>query len=114
MRKALITILFLAAAASAQDRPRPFDKSDAALIAASVMDLWGSHGLREANPLARGADGRLSLSKGIALKVGAFAAFKLAEWRIPSERRAIRAGKWVATGAFAAMAVRGFCIKRDR
>jgi hypothetical protein len=110
------TLLLLATAqmSPAQDGPRAFDKSDAALIAASVADVWASRGLLEGNPLARGADGRLSVWKGAALKGGAFAAFKLAEWRIPSERKAIRIGKWTATGAFTAMAVRGFFIKRNR
>ena len=114
MRKALFTILFLAATSAAQDRPRLLDKTDAALIAASAADVWASRGLREANPLARGDDGRLSLSKGIALKAGLFAGFKVAEFAFPTERRSIRNAKRIAAIAFTAMAIRGFCIKRPR
>jgi hypothetical protein len=112
MRKAIFLLLFLSAPCFAQDKPRPFDKTDAIYWGGAVLDIVSSHGKREGNPLARDKHGNLSLSKGIALKAGAWGVFKLMEYKIPSERKAIRIAKIGAGILFASMVVRNFRIEK--
>lgn len=81
-----------------------------ALVAGSTLDLCSSRGRMEMNPALRGADGRFSMGRGVAIKGGAVAVTALVQWRMakhhPSAVKGFAVGNAAMAGMFAATAAR--------
>jgi hypothetical protein len=61
------------------------------LIAASVLDVHSSAGLREVNPLYRNPQGQFSMYRAVPIKAGAVAGLLIAERKMPRHKKL-----WVA------------------
>ena len=97
------------AAGIAQGAERPdrwYRVSQVALVGANVADLATSRGHYELNPLVAGRDGRFSLGRGVALKVGYLGGLTLVQGRMPRHRRMWTIANFVVAGAFTGIAIR--------
>jgi hypothetical protein len=83
--------------------------SGIALTASSMVDLGTSLGHNEANPALRGANGQVSLARGVSLKLGLSSVTILAQWLIARHRPELYGPSAVVNavgaGAFGAVAL---------